>query len=182
MTVDASWEEGGDNWAVTVEGWDSEGYRFQLETRSNSDGQEGWLDAASEMDAFWRPRAIGFDGAAYQNRAIQNLMRYDPRLRRLRPRMTKVPTPQTSKPYRIKQFVAEPLKMFKILLDPRPSGIATRDEMRLYKGNGSQDGIVDSMSMAPAVARRKRSDEETSKYSHVFARQIDPVTGCPWAA
>jgi len=189
MTIDPAWEDGGDNWAVTCEGWDFEGYRFQLETQSGTDGQEGWIDAAAEIDAFWRPRKIGFDGAAMQNKNMQNLMRYDPRLRRLRSRMEKVPHNNVSKRYRIKQFVAEPLNMYMLLLDPRtdpagPNGIETREEMHNYRGGDSKDGILDTLAMCPALALRRRSPDDLAKLkSRALIRSApDAVTGTAHAA
>jgi hypothetical protein len=194
MLIDPAWEDGGDNWAVTIEGWDSQGYRFQLETRAGETGQEGWLDAAYALDKEWRPRTIGFDGAAYQDKAVQNLMRTDPRLRTLRSRMVKVPHNNQSKPYRIKQGVAEPLKMCKLVLAPsspdRLGGVAAREEMRLYRGNPKfSPGILDAMAMAPAVARRRtgtadeqKRKEEIARRNAAYKQSLDPITGVPRAA
>jgi hypothetical protein len=192
MTIDPAWEDGGDNWAVTVEGWDPEGYRFQLETLADVTGQEGWLEAAARLDQKWRPRAIGFDGAAYQDKAVQNLMKTDSRLRRLRSRMVKVPHNNQSKVYRIKQGVAEPMKMYRLLTGPTSSefGVKAREEMRKYRGDPKfSPGILDTMAMAPAVARRSSSTEQKEKMAaQIAAREqarrasYDPATGVSYAA
>jgi len=188
--VDPAWVEKADNWAVSGIGVDPEMVELQLATRSATSGMDGWIDALAELDEEYHFRAVGFDGGAYQDRFIQNLIATDKRLRRLRSRMVKVPHRGKAKIARIREGVAELLHMHRLLLDPTEDGTPTRDEMKKYKGGDKAvDGILDSLAMAPAVYKRRRSREEQEAAAAAAVvrdvkrrRIIDPALGVPFAA
>lgn len=191
MTVDPSWVSGGDNWAVSVVGYDPDGVAFQLETQSGESGMEGWLDALQRLDEIYRPRVIGFDAHGTQDAYIENLKRTDKRLMKLRSRMVPVRHDGASKPSHIRQGLAEPLKMYKFLLDPTELGTPTRDEMKGYKheARDPKDGILDSLAMGTAVKRRMRPQEDADARADRLAAQerarrrtYDPILGVPSAA
>lgn len=188
FTLDPSWVDGGDNWAISCTGDDHDAIRFQLETVSGDDGVEGWIDALPEMVAFWRPRSIGFDKSAVQDAAINQIIKTDKRLRHIRHLFVPVSTKNQNKKARIRQFVAEPLKIWKLLLDPDDT--VTKDEMTDYRGTpNATDGILDSLAMAPAIHVGKSSREvrqeranKLAQRSRYLDRMIDPYTGVPYAA
>jgi hypothetical protein len=197
ITLDPAWSVGADNWALTVAGVDHQMVKFQLETRSATTGVDGWIDALLELDAFYKPRVIGFDKGGYQDPVIQNMLKTDRRLRKLKGRIFPVPHNNINKKARIRAGVAEPLKMFRWLLLPASTADegdfgaqATRDEMIAYKGDPKAvDGILDSLAMVDAIARRTSSEEERREYEKVARqreaqrrRMIDPVLGVPLAA
>jgi hypothetical protein len=192
VTLDAAWVNDADNWAVHVEGVDYEGVRFQLETISGNDGMEGWIDALADADERYRPRVIGFGKGGYQEPMVQNLLRTDKRLRKLRNKVVAIKEAGQAKVARIREGVAEPLKRYQLLLAPLDlneydgGAQATRDEMRDYRqGKKEQkDGILDAISMAPAVSRSARkpesADERKKRERELQVRRpIDPVLGVP---
>ena len=191
-TVDPSWsdKEGADNWGVSVTGTDYEGVTFQLETLSAASGLDGWIEALCDVDEFYKIRAIGFDGGAYQDAAIQNTMKTDKRLKRLRNRMVKVPHNNRSKIARIREYVSERMKRYALLLDPTEAGQPTRDEMKGYRATGKdKDGILDSLAMAPAVLKKRRSPEDTEKAREQallrdrdYRNRVNPALGVPMVA
>lgn len=188
MTLDPSWKDGGNNWAITVAGIDYEGVMFQLDCVADTTG-EMWVDALVQCDEFWKPSVIGFGGGGMQDAIIKNKMIEDPRLRRMRSRAVGLPENEGSKAARIRAGVAEPLKAYKWLLDPQNSQPA-RDEMKAYKGGRRDvDGIIDSMSMVPAVMRRSKKPEDRKEArnrvieaNRRYVQSIDPVLGVPSAA
>lgn len=187
MSIDAAWKDGGDNWSVEVEGFDPEMVRFQLANLSDSTGVDGWVEAACALDEVFNVQAIGFDAGAYQDVVIRQMMATDKRLRRIRHKMRPVPTHGVSKSSRIRNYTAEPLKMYRLLLDPTEDGIPTRDEMKLYRANdkNAKDGIIDSIAMCPAVAQRRKSseDREAARAAGRTRRnQTDPTLGVPLVA
>lgn len=190
LTLDPSWVQGGDNWALTVAGIDAEGVKFQLETRAGTDGMEGWILALAELDALYRVRVIGFGAGGYQDPMVQNILRTDKRLRHLKGKVVAIKEGNTAKKSRIRAGVAEPLRMYRWLLAPAEFGQATRDEMKRYKGDAKAiDGILDSLSMVDAIAKRRTSAEEReeaarrARESGAYRRRtIDPALGVPYAA
>lgn len=173
--VDPSWASEGDNWGVSAVGCDPHDVKYQLETVSDTNGQEGWIVALDELDRKWNFRVIGFDGAAMQDAVIQHQMRTDRRLRRLASRMVKVPHNQRSKPTRMQEGIAQPLLAYRFLLAPPWRGTGgedafggnmTRSELKSIKSTpkhvvkNDRDGIADSLAMAGAVIRRSRSKQE----------------------
>lgn len=179
-----------DNWAVSAVGTDPELVAFQLETRSDKTGLDGWIEALAEMDDFYHFRVIGFDGAAYQDAVIQNLMVTDIRLRKLRSRMQKVPNNGGSKTARMREGLKHPMALFQFFLRPDSEGNATREELKNIRRLSTDiDGIADSLAMHRAVNRRTRSEEERKKGDQQAAareamrrREINPVLGVPTAA
>lgn len=174
-----------DNWAVSAVATDSESVAFQLETRSDTTGVEGWIEALYELDQFYRFRAIGFDGAAMQDAMIKNLMTTDGRLRRMRSRMMAVPHNGKSKRARQRAGLAEPLALYAFLLCPGAEGNETREELKGIRSiDGDRDGIADSLSMHRAVNRRTRTQKEREDSKAAPARRqiIDPYLGVPSAA
>lgn len=198
ICVDPSWADGGDNWAVTASGNDYENVRTQLETRTGNDGMDGWIDALYEMVPFWRPRVIGFDAGAFQEEAIKRIIKLDKRMRRISHLFVPVRHRQISKKARIRNFVAEPLTMYRMLLAPLVAlgkdedygAAVTRVEAERYKGdNAAVDGIVDSLAMGQAVhVKRASPDERQQRREAADARRramaamIEPATGVPYAA
>ncbi len=188
ITLDPSWTDGGDNWAATCTGDDSDGVRYQLETVSGDDGLEGWADALPELIAFWHPRIVGFDASATQDAAIQGILRTDKRFKTIRSLFVPIKSGGQAKKARIRNFVSEPLKIWKLLLDPDDT--VTKDEMTDYKGSANgKDGILDSLAMAPAIhVARSSSEQRVSRMQRLrqmsrrMDRAIDPYTGVPYAA
>ncbi len=195
LTVDPAWKDGGNNWAVTASGVDPWMVKFQLETQSDTDGLDGWVEALAEMDEIYRPRVIGFGAGGYQDPMVQNLLRTDKRLRKLRGRIIPLSENEGSKWSRIKGGVAEALKMYRLMLLPPSTsedgdyGAAmTRAEMqKLKKGDkNAKDGILDTLWMVDAVARRVRTQEDREQAKKDLLRRqserrlmIDPVLGVP---
>lgn len=188
LTLDPCWKEGGDNWAVSCTGDDSEGIRYQLETQSGDDGIDGWVDALIEMIEFWQPRIVGYDGNGTQDGSIQDKLRLDRRLLKYRSRFVPVKGNSQSKNAKIRSFVAIPLQHYRLLLDPRSE--ATRKEMLNYRGDkNAVDGILDSLAMSQAVHIRKtsaKSQEEIMERLRARDRELDrfinPYTGQAYAA
>lgn len=190
ITLDPAWSDGpnADNWAASCTGDDSDAVRYQLETQSGEDGVEGWIEALVDMVAFWRPRLVGFDKSAQQDAAVKKIIATDKRLRRIRHLFVGIPTHNKAKKVRIRNFVAEPLKMWKLLLDPDDA--ITKDEMTDYKGSANgKDGILDSLAMAPAIHVSQSSSEQRRERAlklrlraQRLDRAIDPYTGVPYAA
>ena len=194
FTLDTSWSDGGDNWALSCTGDDFERVRFQLETRSGHDGVEGWIEALLEMTTStagrpaWRPRVIGFDNGGIQDAAIKKIIQLEPRLQKIKHLFVGIPHSNTSKRSRIRNFVAEPFKSYRLLI--APDAKATRAEMIAYKGDPkATDGILDSLAMAPATHRtvlspeqRRERDAKTRAAEARRDRFIEPMTGIPYAA
>lgn len=194
ITLDPAWKDGGNNWAVTAAGIDPYGVAFQLETQSGNNGLEGWLSALDALERAYKPRIIGFGAGAYQDEIVKNLMRTDARLRRMRGRITPLKETGDSKETRIRNGAAEPYKQFKLLLLPPTivgddcGASATRDEMRAYRaGKNAVDGILDTLWMIRAVARRvqtredREADERNARLQR-YRHTIDPILGVPVAA
>lgn len=184
VLVDPAWADKttADNWAVSAIGADHDRVNYQLETRSDTTGLEGWVVALCEVDELWHPRVIGFDGGAYQDAVIKNMIKTDKRLRRMRSRMVPVPHNNRTKTARMREGVAEPLKMYRFMLDPRSQ--MTRDELKGIRGIPSdRDGIADSLSMAPAVLKRRRPVQDDDAQPPVHQQpKIHPALGVPLVA
>lgn len=194
MTIDPSYAGGGDRWAVTVAGIDYDGVKYPLETMAGEDGQEGWIEAADDLEKFYRPRVIGFGAGGMQKQVVPNMFQNDPRLRRMKSRLVPVSEAIESKKARIRNGVLEPLKIYKILLPPHASGEAgdfgaqiIRDEMIGYKGDKKAvDAILDTLWMIDAVAKRKQNPEDyreemerRKEMEARYRRSVDPVLGIP---
>ena len=190
MTLDPSWKNGGNNWAITIAGIDYEGVMYQLDCVSENTGEEGWPEALIEMDRIWSPKVIGFGGGGIQDSIVKNKFTTDPQLRKLRGRLVGLPENEAAKPARIRAGVAEPLKQYKWMLAPGAVGDPARDEAKAYKGGRrDKDDVLDSMCMVPAVLRRARSPEDrkaarerASAAERLYRQSIDPYTGVPNAA
>lgn len=195
ILVDPSWGEssGSDNWAVSVVGQDVDVTSFQLQTQSDTTGIDGWTSALLYLDEIWHPRIWGIDATAAQDPMIENLLRTDRRLRRLTSRMVKIHhQTNKSKGSRMREGLAEPLKAYRFLLAPafrdssgedRFGGNMTRDELKSIRSTPKhavrtdQDGIADSLAMAPAVIRTARRVASVSTYQP--RRKVDPILGVP---
>jgi hypothetical protein len=183
LTIDPSWAKGGDNWAISCTGDDHQSVRYQLETQTGEGGLDEWVEALPEMVAFWKPRIIGFDKNAMQDAMVNNMLKTDRRLRQIRHLFVGIGAKGTTKPSRIRAFVAELLKAYRLLLHPTCEH--TRPEMIAYKGDRKAvDGILDSLAMANAVhVRRASSEEREAVMERLKARNraieasIDPYTG-----
>lgn len=183
LTIDPSWAKGADNWAVSCTGDDHQGVRFQLETQTGDGGLDEWVESLPELVEFWRPRIIGFDKNAMQDAMVNNMLKTDKRLRKIRHLFVGIGAKGTTKPSRIRAFVAEPLLMYRLLLHPTCPN--TRPEMIAYKADRKAvDGILDSLAMANAVHVKKASQEEREERlarlkqrNREIERSIDPYTG-----
>jgi hypothetical protein len=179
-----------DNWAVSAVATDPDAVAFQLETQSDRTGIEGWVSALVEMDAFYHFRVIAFDGTAWQDTLVQNIMETDPRLRRLRRRMVPVKAQNVRKGARMRAGLLEPLLLHQFLLRPDAAGAQTRQELRGIRGlDGDTDGIADSLSMHRAVNKRvltkeqrKRAKDGAVAAQSAARRAVDPYLGVPTAA
>ena len=188
LTLDPSWSKGADNWACSCTGDDHFAVRYQLETQSGDGGLDEWVDALPEMVEFWKPRIIGFDKNAMQDAMIANMLKTDRRLRKIRHLFVGISAKNLTKYSRINAFVAEPLKMYRLLL--HPTDAESRAEMVAYKGDKKAvDGILDSLAMAQAVHVKRTSPEQREELmARLKARNaaieasIDPYTGIPFAA
>lgn len=202
MLVDPAWtdREHSDNWAVSVVGQDNEPIpvRYQLNTLSDSNGMEGWLNAIQYLDERYNPRVIGIDATATQDPMIENMLKTDKRLRRYQSRLVKIhhSTPK-SKASRLQEGVAQPLNNYKFLLAPPYrdvngadafGGTMTRAELKMIKSTPrqivrtDQDGIADSLSMAPAVlraSRRRTLIAPEDQRPTAVARRVHPILGLP---
>lgn len=189
ITLDSSWADGGDNWAVTCTGDDSEGVRLQMETQSDTNGLEGWLEALLDMVPFWKPRCIGIDATGAQDAATRRIIDTDSRFKSIRHLIVSVQHRNVAKKARIMNFVVEPLRQYRLLLTPHDLDDITRPEMLKYKGakNGS-DGILDSLAMAPVLHQKKTTDdtrkrrlERLRSRNNFMAAYSDPATGTIYA-
>jgi hypothetical protein len=188
--LDPAWEDGGNNWAASIVGADSDMVMMELHTLSDTTGLDGWVEAVLELDARYKPRVWGFDNGAYQDAVIKNLMKTDKRLRRIRNRFEPVQHRNATKLSRMKAGLGEPLKMHRFLLDPSEGGQATRDELKKVRGVPKEkNGIPDALSMAPAVLRRRKSKEEQEEQARqiraqaaAYRRSVDPALGVPLVA
>jgi hypothetical protein len=195
ILVDPAWSEREftDNWGVSCVGQDPDDVKFQLQTLSDTDGIDGWVSALVYLDEIWHPRVIGFDGTATQDPMIRHLLDTDKRLRRFRSRMIEIERAKGSKAIRIKEGVAEPMKVCRYLLAPpyddvrgghdRFGGNITRSELKLIKSTPKhpvrtdQDGIADSLTMAGSVLRAARVASE--KLRAQPRPRYDPILGIP---
>jgi hypothetical protein len=188
--TDAEITKDPDNWAVSAVATDHETVGLQLETQADRTGIEGWISALAEMDSFYHFRIIAFDGTAWQDTLVQNLMKTDPRLRKLRRRMVPVKARNVQKAARMRAGLLEPLLRYQFLLRPDAAGLATRTELKNIRGlDNDTDGIADSLSMHRAVnkpsqskAQRKRAEEEAILNAVAKNRSINPYLGVPTAA
>lgn len=197
-TLDPSWKEGGNNWAVSVTAIDCDLVKFQLESRSGEDGVEGWIEACQQLADIYPIRVVGYGAGGTQDESVKNFFATDNRLRKLRGRIQAVREVMESKRSRIVSGVSEPLKRYKLLLAPPAMDVheydsgaaATRAEMLAYRGvKNDTDGIIDSLSMVNAVLhkplspeQRDRIREQLEKDSIRRRRMIDPVLGVRFAA
>lgn len=189
ITVDPAWAEtGGDNWAVSCTGDDPDAVRFDLYMESGEDGLDGWVEAVADMAEGWRPRIIGFDANAMQDAMVKNMLKTDRRLKRIRNLFVPVRSKNTSKKSRITAFVAERLRMYRLLFNP--DNAPFKDEALAYKGDPrAVDGMLDAVSMAEAVHVKKLSKEDRDERlarlaarNAAIVRSVDPYTGIPYVA
>lgn len=188
--TDAEITKDPDNWAVSAVATDPDAVGFQLETQADRTGIEGWIAALAEMDTFYHFRVIAFDGTAWQDTLVQNLMKTDPRLRRLARRMVPVKARNVNKSARMRAGLLEPLLRYQFLLRPGAAGAATRQELKGIRGlDNDTDGIADSLAMHRAVNKRvmtkeqrKRAQDRAVIAEAARKREINPYLGVRGAA
>lgn len=172
VTVNPTWTAGARLWAATATGVDSDGVRYQLETRSGDDGVFGWSVALDELAKIYLPRRIGLEAKALHDPVIQNAFRADGRLRAHRGRVIGVELSSSTQESRVRASVAEPLRAYRWMLLPiRVDGdsgaagdfgsVATRRELLKYRsGADTSWPILDSLAMTGALIERVRTREE----------------------
>lgn len=193
LLIDPSWSDNieSDNWGASCVGQDTENVRMQLETCSDITGLEGWVTALLYLYEKWQPRVWGIDATAAQDPFIENVLSTDRRLRKIRSRMVKIHHTKTAKAMRLHEGVAQPLMAYRFLLAPpyrdgqgvdQFGGNITRDELKAIKSTPKhavrtdQDGIADSLAMAPSVIRTARRASIPPPASR---RANDPYLGIP---
>lgn len=148
---DQSFSEDGDEWAVATVGMDQWGHRMVLE-RDTGHGVEQMLDAIIEHVETWSPRRVGMEKIAAQH-VIELVLKLSPKYRRIRSLIEPVPHKNVAKEYRIRNYVAEIMKMRRLWLDPEDS--ETRDEMKKYKpGPNAKDNILDALAMCEVLIQK----------------------------
>ena len=168
LGVDPAYSDAGDDWAVTALGMDFEQYAYQLQTLHGK-GFAGLLMAIIKLDTVWRPKKIGIESQPAQV-VIDRLIASDPRFRRLEDRIVKIQTNGNGKDWNIEQFVAEPLKMGRLLL--HPDARALKDEMTSYvPGEKAIDNMLDSIVIAMRTVKRGRSVSQEAPKDRLARRK-----------
>lgn len=156
--VDQSFADDGDEWAVSVVGADRWAYKYQLSTLTGH-GFDAMWDSILLLALQYKPRRIGLEkGAAQETTTL--LKSRDSRFARIRGLIEGFPHRNEPKVFRIINNVAEPMKMGRYLLNPKD--LATKSEMKLYKGPSSRakDNILDSLAIANVLILSPPADAE----------------------
>ncbi len=166
---DQSFSDDGDEWAVGTVGMDQYGHTYELEMTADH-GFEAMLDAILMHHATWKPMRIGMEKIAAQ-KAIEVLLNLDQRFRKIYSLIESVPHNNFSKVYRIRNFVAEVMKMRRHWGNPRD--IETKQEKKKYKpGPNAKDNRLDVLAMCAVLAQKSlQPKEEEDGYKKKFAAQ-----------
>lgn len=186
MCVDQAFSEGddADEWAIAVVGMDQFGHRFVLEVRTGH-GVREMLDAMEVLRLMWNPKRIGMEKIAAQE-VIKLVLNLDVRYRRLFAMCEDVPHKNAIKEYRIRNFVAEVMKMHMLWTHPRDT--ETSFEMKKYKpGPKAKDNRLDALAMCEVILKRSLApkdengeDDYKKKFAKLYAAKRarrDPSTG-----
>lgn len=171
LTLYPTWSEGGKRWAVSVAFVDSDLTKYQIETRIGDDGIEGWTAALAQLASRYEPRAIGIEKSAFNDPVVQNKLSTDLRLRPLKSRCVPVGQTDVNEHARLRAAVAEPLKLFRLLLLRSVDGDAqdfgarvTRREMTRYRpGMTVASPVLESLAMVESIAKRPMSKKDRAK-------------------
>lgn len=157
MACDQSFSENGDEWAVSAVGMDQYSHRYVLETRTGH-GVEAMLDAMDMMRLLWKPRRIGMEKIAAQH-VIELVLKLGEKYQRLRPVIEPISHNNLAKEYRIRNYVAEVMKMRRLWLEPRD--VEMRAEMKKYKpGKTAQDNRLDALAMCEVLIQKSMAKKE----------------------
>lgn len=167
---DQSFTEDGDEWAVGTVGMDQYGFRFVLEI-STGHGVEAMLDKVEMHRLVWRPRKIGFEEIAAQH-VIELVVKLGKKYRALRGFIESIPHKNKIKEWRIRNYVAEVMKMGRLLLNPHD--IETKREATMYKpGPKAKDNRLDVLAMAEVMIQRSCQPRENEKDYLKTAAQLN---------
>jgi hypothetical protein len=175
-------EDTADNWAICCLGRDDEDFEYELEVQADI-GWGGFEEMLELMYDSWRPRRIGFEKAGLQE-ALVNLMKQQRRFQKLRSRLVPIPHNNKAKSFRIRNNVAERMKMGVLLGNPDDAEMLA--EKRNYRpGDNATDDRLDAESVATVMSRKGRNNddydqEEAAKRQQMrMRRATDPFTGVP---
>ncbi len=180
--LDQSFSESGDEWAVGTVGMDQYNYRYVLEVTTGH-GIAEMFDAFFRHVTEWRPNRVGQEKIQAAE-LIEMLMKTDDRYRRLYSRIEPIPHGSIQKPYRIRNGVAEVLKMNRLYLNPRD--FETKNEMKRYKPTpNAKDNRLDVLAMCEWLIKRSMEPREGEQnYKDRFKninsanqKRRDPRTG-----
>lgn len=154
---DQSFSDDGDEWAVGTEGMDQYGHRYVLEMTTGH-GVEAMLDAIEMHRLTWKPRKIGMEKIAAQH-VIELVLKLGPKYQRIRPMIEEVPHRNLVKEYRIRNYVAEVMKMRRLWNNPRD--IETKQEQKKYKpGKTAKDNRLDVLAMCEVMIQKSLAPKE----------------------
>lgn len=192
---DQSYSDDGDEWAVYVMGEDDEGDDYLVDGRYGH-GRHAFQDAVLALDQIWRPVEIGMEKAAQQEASIEFMK--EGRLRRLRSKIKAVSHNNIAKEIRIRNNLAERMKMHKLhlvpynlrartLTEPNEPVLAFAEEAKSYKpGKRAKDNKLDAAALASVRVRRSLGtdgDQDERARWKLRARRhsasFDPETGVP---
>jgi len=157
MACDQSFAESGDEWSVVCVGMDQYSHRYVLEVRTGN-GVEAMLDAMDMMRLLWKPRRIGMEKIAAQH-VIDLVLKLGEKYQRLRPLIEPVPHNNVAKEYRIRNYVAEVMKMRRLWLHPRDA--ETKQEMKKYKpGQRAKDNRLDGLAMCEVLIQKSMAQKD----------------------
>jgi hypothetical protein len=157
IACDQSFSDSGDEWAVACEGMDQYNHRYVLEVRKGH-GVEAMLDALLMMVIEWKPRRAGMEKIAAQH-VIELVLKLGDKYRRLRPLIEPIAHNNLAKEYRIRNFVAEVLKMRRLWLNPKDP--ETKQEMTKYKpGKTAKDNVLDALAMCEVLIQKSMQPKE----------------------
>lgn len=169
-TCDQSFTEDGDEWCVGTIGMDQYGFRFVLEM-STGNGAEAMLDKVEMHRLTWRPRKIGFEEIAAQH-IIELVIKLGSKYRSLRGFIESIPHKNKPKEWRIRNYVAEIMKMGRLLLNPHD--IETKREMTMYKpGPKAKDNRLDVLAMAEVLIQKSCQPREDEKDYRKTAKSLN---------
>jgi len=160
--------DGGDEWAVATVGMDQYGFSYDLEV-THGRGVELMLDAAEMHRMKWSPVAVGFEKIAAQE-VIELVFKFGQKYRHLRGAVTPVPHRGQPKEWRIRNYLAEYLKIHRHKLSPFDTYIA--NQMKKYRGtdNDKDDGL-DVLAMCTVLHQMSTQPRDGEKDKNALIRQ-----------
>jgi hypothetical protein len=109
----------------------------------------------------WRPRRIGFEEIAAQH-VIDLVVKLGKKYRALHGFIEAIPHKNKIKEWRIRNYVAEIMKMGRLLLNPHD--VETKREATMYKpGPKAKDNRLDVLAMAEVLIQRSCQPREDEK-------------------